>query len=49
MSDEYNKILLLFINDVNAEKATALQLINYGDMTQDTLKFIDLILAYYRA
>ena len=29
-----------FVNDVNAEKATALQLINYREMTQDTLTFI---------
>ena len=40
MSDEFNKILSFFVNDVNAEKATALQLINYRDVTQDTLKFI---------
>ena len=29
-----------FVNDVNAEKATVFQLINYRGMTQDTLKFI---------
>ena len=34
------KILSFFVNDVNAEKATALQLKNYREVTQDTLKFI---------
>ena len=38
--DEFNKILSFFVNNVNAEKATGLQLINYREMTQDTLKFI---------
>ena len=40
MNDEFNKILSFFVNNVNAEKAAALQLINYRDLTQDTLKFI---------
>ena len=40
ISDEFNKILSFFVNDVNSERATALQLINYRQITQDTLKFI---------
>ena len=40
MSDRFHKILSFFVNDVNADKATTLQLINYRDVAQDTLKFI---------
>ena len=34
------KSYYFFVNDVNTEKATALKLINYREMIQDTLKFI---------